>query len=636
MTRNIKYWIDYWASLFSGIEHHRFSLSLISPRVLLRELKEEAESRGLKNADNRQFLYSQINKYFESDPPTQRCLIPMLTLIRREFEKPRLEVLAQLCKRGLAIMDSLEYFDHAVDALRDLLLAEADIRRDGLCMVCQDLIVELLEAGYSQKFVETVPRNLFSQVIERDGIVMTQFPHGLEYPADPNDADLKNDYHGKLKEFMEGLKDGERIDALKRYPRFTHQNLRFIFQVRGLRGKLGFEIGPVRFYSPTEEKVLNDLRGFNTDEHPELFRSGQHVYLNAIVTVPSSDIDSGAALAKRKIIEALNCLRFALGSRARYEIGQGYVVVDDGGRLAGGSWSMDHRSSLLHWHESLDVTKEVLLIINDSDVLQNAAPRILTQGTAGTVEHRLMDSLHWFRKAKEAEAPEDQLLWLWISIENILSPAVSLANDKGLLSKDGKESVVSIAFDLLPRLRCLANAYDRGWALFNELNSMLYIPAPLRSLDIPDDLKQRAGLNQRGKTVYLRSFIEAIPELLAHIPDTVFREHLAEAQAFYTDSRQACRTIEDERKAFRNDAVMLYRTRNKIVHSASVGDTTLPYYIRSASEFARELIQKTLGQFFQKSNTTLEGIIAALFSEYDLLLQNIERDGPAVALFDQQ
>ncbi len=103
MTRNLQYWVDYWTSLFSGIEHRRFSLSLISPRVLLRELREEIETRGLKNSDNRLFFISQINKYFEADAPTQRCLHSVMTLIRREFQKPRLEVLAQLCRRGLDI-----------------------------------------------------------------------------------------------------------------------------------------------------------------------------------------------------------------------------------------------------------------------------------------------------------------------------------------------------------------------------------------------------------------------------------------------------------------------------------------------------------------------------------------------------
>ena len=78
---------------------------------------------------------------------------------------------------------------------------------------------------------------------------------------------------------------------------------------------------------------------------------------------------------------------------------------------------------------------------------------------------------------------------------------------------------------------------------------------------------------------------------------------------------------------------MLYRTRNKIVHSASVGDTTLPYYIRSAAEFAKKLIFKTLEQYFHKKNRTLEGIIASLFSEYDILLENIKKFGPKLALF---
>lgn len=637
MTRNIQYWIDYWASMFTGIEHRRFALSLISPRVLLRELIEEVETRSLKNSDNRRFLYDQINEYFESDPPTQRCLLPVLTLVRREFEKPRLDLLAQLCRRGLAVLDSLQYFDCAVDALADALLAAAPVNRKTLAMVCQDLIVELLEAGYSQNLIEAVPRTLFSEVIEHGEIVTTQFPHGIGYPTDDADPSKKAAYCAELKAYMNGLTVKDRLDALKKYPRLPRQELRFIFQVRGIRGKGAFDIGPVHFYPPTEEKVLKDIRGIKMDEHPELFRSHEKVYLNAVLTVSTADTHSGAALARRQLIEALNCLRFALGSRAQYEIGQDYVVVDKDGRLAGMSSSLDRRSGLLHWHESLEVTADVLEIIKGSDILQRAAPHMLAQGGRGQVERKLMDSLHWFRKGKEAEASEDQLLWLWISMENLLNPASSAGGPKPLLRTDGQETVVSIAFDLLPRLRCLANAYDRGWALFHELDldSMLSIPPPLGTFTLPDDLKKRAGLNQRGQKIYLRNFVEAIPEILTHMPDTILREHLQEAHEFYSSAAQAGEVIEKERKAFRNDVVMLYRTRNKIVHNAAVGDTTLPYYIRSASEFARELIRKSLTQFFHQNNKTLEGILAALFSEYDLLLENIRKHGPAAALFER-
>jgi hypothetical protein len=273
VTRNIQYWIDYWASLFTGIEYRRFALSLISPRVLLRELIEEVETRSLKNSDNRRFLYDQINEYFKSDPPTQRCLLPILTLVRREFEKPRLDLLAQLCRRGLAALDSLQYFDCAVDALADVLLAGAPVNRKTLAMVCQDLIVELLEAGYSQKFIETVPRKLFSEVIEHGEIVTTQFPHGIAYPTiDDADPSKKAAYYGELKAYMNGLTVKDRLDALKKYPRFPRQEFRFIFQVRGLRGKGAFDIGPVHFYMPTEETVLRDMRGIKMDKHPELCR----------------------------------------------------------------------------------------------------------------------------------------------------------------------------------------------------------------------------------------------------------------------------------------------------------------------------------------------------------------------------
>jgi hypothetical protein len=351
--------------------------------------------------------------------------------------------------------------------------------------------------------------------------------------------------------------------------------------------------------------------------------------------VGTADTDSGAALAKRQLIEALNCLRFTLSSSAQYEIGQDYVVVDKDGGLAGKSFSLDRRSGLLHWHESLEVTADILKFVKDSEILQLAAPHMLAQVGRGQVERKLMDSLHWYRKGKEAEASEDQLLFLWISMENLLNLTSSAGGPKPLLRIDDQETVVSIAFNLLPRLRCLANAYDRGWALLYELVSMLSNPPPPATFTLPDDLKKRAGLNQSGQKIYLRNFVEAIPEILTHMPDTILREHLQEAHEFYSNATQADEVIEKERKAFRNDVVMLYRTRNKIVHSAAVGDTTLPYYIRSASEFARELIRKSLDQFFHQNNKTLEGILAALFSEYDLLLENIRKHGPVVALFER-
>jgi len=119
------------------------------------------------------------------------------------------------------------------------------------------------------------------------------------------------------------------------------------------------------------------------------------------------------------------------------------------------------------------------------------------------------------------------------------------------------------------------------------------------------------------------------------MPECVIKERMAEAMTFYSDDNEAVKMIEKECTMFRNDVVMLYRTRNKIVHSASIGDTMLPYYIRSASEFSRELIGHTMDQFFSKGNRSIEGIITALFSAYDLLLENIKQDGTKVALFEK-
>ena len=634
-NRNIQYWIDYWDSLFSGIEHHRFSLSLISPRVLLRELIEEVETRSLKNAENKRFFCDQINMYFSNDPPTKKCLLTEIALLRREFEKPRLEIVVQLCRRGLAVMDSLQYFDSAVEALVEVLLASTPVNRKTVGMLCQDIIVELLEIGFSLKFIESIPENLFSGIIEREERTITNFPHGIAYPTD-GDVEKETAYHTELKAIVTSLTEKDRLLALKKYPRQSRRELRFIFQVRGLRGSGGFDVGPIHFYMPTEERfvIIPQLVTEKID-NPELFDTTENIYLNAISKVNTIELHSGASLARRHLIEALNLLRFTLGSQAQFEVGNDYLVIQNDGHIAGSSHSRDRRSGILQWHESLEITDEVLTAIKRHDILQEVAPELLSKTERIPIERKLMDSLHWYRKGKEAEAPEDQLLWFWIAIENLLNPFAATTNSRPLLRFDGHESAVSIALDILPRLRCLANTYGRGWGLFNELNSILSSPLPFGRFSLPEEVLKRAGLKQYGQKVFLRNFIETIPDIKIHMPDDVLREHLQEAYEFYNDSAHALAVIEAERKVFHDDVVMLYRTRNKIVHSASVGDTTLPYYIRSASEFARELIRNSLGQFYLQKNRSLDGILAALFAEFDLLLENIRKDGPALTLFKQ-
>lgn len=630
MNRNIQYWIDYWKSLFSGVESQRFSLSLISPRILLCEMKEEIKLRNLRNDDNRQFFYTQIKKYYTYDIPTQRCLHHVLTLLQREFDKRRLDIMVQLCQHGLSIMDSLEYYDHAVDVLREQLLSEKHVTRENLNMLCQDLIVELLEAGYSQKYIEEIPENIFAGITEYGDSIITNYPHGLSFPADPN---ARNAYKRSLTLLMKGLSDVDRINVLKKYPRVPRRNLRFIFPVRGIKGEISFDIGPVHFYSPTKEKIIKDQVEIGGENHPELFGGSENLYLNAVVKVSTLDAHSGAAIAKRKIIKAINCLNFILGSPAKYEVGLDYIVVNESDRNVGSSFKTDPRYGRLHWLYSRNVTTEALEAINSS-IIYSAAPKLITEELAGSVEHRLMDSLHWFRKGNDADAPEDQILWLWIAIESILSPVVSANSAKALFCIKGRESVVTIAFELLPRLRCIFNAYDRGWTLYHKLD-MMHSTHSSAFITVPNEVMQKAGLKPGNKQIHLRDFVEAIPVLLKHLPDSELYDQLNDAYNFYTDSKQACEMIETELKAFRDDVIMLYRIRNKIVHDATVGDTVLPYYIKSATQFAGQLILKSLEQFFEQRNESLPGIVAALFSEYDFLLQKIEKDGPAIALFEK-
>lgn len=631
MTRNIEYWVDYWASLFTGIEHKRFSLSMLSPRILLRELIEEIETRSLKNGDNRKFLFDKINYYFKTDPPTIRCLKNILTLIRREFAGPRHDILVQLCHRCLDLMDSLVYFDCSVDYLSEILLAEKPVTRTDLLLVCQDLIVELNELGYSNKFIADIPGEIFGDYIENEGILFTRFPHDIPYPDDPS-SELIKAYNENLKAYIDGLSDKDRLNSIKKYPRKTKNKHLFIFQVRGIKGQGSFTVGPIYFYSPTEEQKIKDNKLLPALPNLEFFGENEHIYLNAAVPIETADIHSGASQARHDLIHAINILRFTINSKARFELSNNYLVVDELGRMSGASFSHDPNAGFLHWNESLSVDDKISRVFEKNDNLQKAATALIGTIELDITKRKLLDSLHWFRKAKEAESPEDQILWYWISIESLLSFLPTSIKKELLRTKD-QESVVTLAFDLLPRIRTVTNTYDRGWILYKELFSIFAVPLPLRPFSIPEILLQSSGLNKEDGRLNLNKFVTEIPNILKHIPDTVLREHLEEANQFYNDKNFAIKSIENEKDAFRSDIVMLYRTRNKIVHSATISNPTMAYFTRSAQEFSKGLISNVFKQYFSMKNKSLSKIVSSIFSEYDLLLENIKQNGPRKALF---
>lgn len=640
--RNIQYWKDYWASLFSGIEEQRHNLNMLNPRIVLRELAYEIEVMHLSNKNNMAYFQRLINYYFKYDPPSISCLNDILTQIRREFSNPRLAVLSHLCHEALNIIANLNYYDSIVDHLYKALTADKNISIKDIKLLCQDIIVELAELGYSNKYIENIPNCLFGEIVMPNGHIHSEFPHSIPYPGRNATESQKKDYDTKLREYLSRLSLSDRINAFKSIARASCRDFIIIFQIKGICGTDSFNICDVTFYSPHKEILMKDSNGIGFPKPPEYFNcdeiSKDTSYYNAAIPIKAKELLGGVELSKQKLIKALNMLRYKYDSKAIYEISRDYIALDKDYKIVGSSSSLDHASGVWQLHYSLKINDGRLKSIKNDFVLNNIAPNIFTN-KLGDINRKIGESLHWYRKAKETESLEDQILFFWICIENLLNPGIAYLKN-GIISLNHKDSPVSIAFDILPRLRVIANIYSRVWATYDQLNNLFLTNKFTGVLDdhrieLPDDIKRQANLPAAvGKLIHIKDFVKALPSILDHIPDGLLRDHITEIHDICSNAKFAKEVICDEIKACTDELVLIYRIRNKIVHNADYDNSMLPNYVRSIESYAKALLNKvTARNYYGKSHVD---VLVALYSEYDLLMNKLDKATSCEFLFDKE
>lgn len=503
--------------------------------------------------------------------------------ITREFQNPRKSYLLELCRQAQKTFDRLDYFNASVDALKSISfgpspLSEAD--KEKCALITRNIFIELIEIGYSKEYVERVPERLFGGYYNKNSQIITDFPHDVPFPAGDN-PDIET-YFKRLKDKLDSLTDVDRVEALKSIANAEATERTYIFQVRGLRGTAELKVGPVLFYAPQVRNLVTDFSVENSDI--ELFGAKKGAnFLNAAVAVLTKDDLSGSTAARSLVISALKVLRFFYNPRTKYELGPSYIVIRDGGKWAGGAHVANKSEQFWILQDSLELS---------SDLVTKRPPEFDKIGTLFVqekrpihdIDRRIMASMHWYRRAREAESDTDRLLWYWITMESLLRKDKDTPNM--IMTSDTRETSISIALELLPFIRSKNIAYQKGWVLRRRI----YYSLKARSITITPALLIKADLQDGPRTIHLEPFVDSIPEIVKGLSNVLLIDQLNEVYRFYTDSNYALESLEKERKMAREEVLLIYRMRNKIVHNAEYETSMLPYTISSALLFSHNLL----------------------------------------------
>ena len=180
-----------------------------------------------------------------------------------------------------------------------------------------------------------------------------------------------------------------------------------------------------------------------------------------------------------------------------------YLILDKNFRFSYSTGSAEKRDSFYKYHDSLNVD-------NYSKNLQklNKSSKLFQENSA--YDLKVLNAMHWFRKASNSNRKEDKLLNFWISLENLFTDNKELNIN---ILDDPQAYKIQLIQELISANQIIEFRYKYGWELHryysNDMN-MIFI----HRNKFPEDFLVKTGLKaEEGTIVYLKDFTKNLDYL---------------------------------------------------------------------------------------------------------------------------
>lgn len=613
ITDNIRYWVDLWEDLIEHFTEKLYGLSLENPRLLIRDIIDEIEFNDFKNSENKKYFQAITDEILKSDPAIQNILKTEWTLLRREFGSQRWIYLKQVCRGLLIKFEDGTYFKETSRILKNILLTnKPEIQM--IRLLSQNLIVEFLHKEYSLKTIKDFAANIFDNYRIADGHLITKFPHTCDWNAFmKNEVFDKEAFHQAVFAEIDQVSIQERIDKLEYYFFKKPKENYFIFEVEGIKGEVDLNVGDVNFYSPRIKRYLKrtssrDYEIFNNKNNAQKF-------INAAIKLPMVDSVGAKRFAKEKINKALDLLHVHYDPKVTFEIMPSNLIVGDDGTNMGMTLGWKKNATGSCWWDSLDLEKDIV----DSSIFEKQDFLFKPTEKQSDSERKLTRSLRWFRKGEETDNSEDRIFSYWVVLENLLR------FKEPLLCKD--ENVYLLAKEIISTHQGMSFIYDMGWGLYWYIRTLANSSYGDRDcLGLPPEIIDKCNLNpQEQTTIFLKPFIDNLGDMVKSVERAVIKEKVEDTIRFYADATFARNLLESYLKEIKDDILLLYRYRNKIVHNAHYDNTILPYYVEKIRRYAGDLLRTVLWRYSENKTLSIEEIILGKHWEMNNTLEKLAK-----------
>ena len=348
--------------------------------------------------------------------------------------------------------------------------------------------------------------------------------------------------------------------------------------------------------------------------------------INVAVKFPMVDSDGARGRAQEKVNKALDILRLYYSPKAQFEIMPGNLIVDDHGTARGMTLGWKKNAPGSRWWDSLDLEEDII----DRSIFDKLDFLFKPTEKQSDMERKLTRSLRWFRKGGETDNVEDKIFSYWVVLENLLR------FKEPLLLKN--ENVYLLAREIVSTQQGMRFIYDKGWGLYWYIRTLVFSSQGDRKcLVLPADTMDKSNLNPHSgpTTIYLKPFIDNLGDMIRYIDRGIIKEKIEDTIRFYADATFARKLLESYQKEIKDDVLLIYRYRNKIVHNAHYDNAILPYYMEKIRRFAGDLLRTLIGRYSDDSKLSIEEIVLENYWQMNNTLEKLSK-GMRVDFFEVQ
>ena len=454
LDSKVKYFISYYfyeAQLYNNTssDFSIFNLhSLI--RIIIEELSRNGINRNLKIFQNK---LKQIKQKDYLAKEQYQCNVDAIINNMTSYKEYALIIANNL----LLELENGKYAQKIITRLEKLLFSKKDLEKvkEEIQYLTDSIIIELSIYGYSSKKIEKIIEEIFSKYTKDDKFVFTQYPAAKDLVG-----------KDKIISFIDKLTIRDRIKVLSLYFKKKKEKRYYLFNILGFEGEnLDIKINNVNIYNwKTHHKFKIEIDK-KLENEISSYMYGKFVDndIHCSVLVEAIDGEDNFELVNKELDIVLDVLHLYNEMKCNIKVDYTYYIVFDKNKNVC-SEGMTQRYNE-DFHRKIGALKYDKEAMNNLNRIYSNYYKYIISNSKQDMQ-LIINSVRYYRKAKESFRTEDKILNYWICLENLLNIDTELPTE--ILDKDENDKKLNKIISMVPNLIIKNRIINKYWILYEH------------------------------------------------------------------------------------------------------------------------------------------------------------------------